>query len=210
MYFRVSSDPWCAVTGYPEYLNAELTNIKEVFKENGYTEEEIDTAMMERVRETRENDTEQTSRGIVVIQNIPNMTPQFNKIAREHGFKVANKSGTRIKDLITKAKTPLGDKNSNVIYNIPCGCGKYSYTGETHRKWETRRKEHHDKVRLTKQDILSGNLESAATRMNTNDGGLAKHTSTCTEEIKWEKAKIIGREERWTQRKYLSEKKTRE
>ena len=89
--------------------------------------------MTERVRETTENDTEQTSRGIVVIQNIPNITPQFNKIAREHGFKVANKSGTRIKDLITKAKTPLGDKNSNVIYNIPCGCGKYSYTGRSNR-----------------------------------------------------------------------------
>ena len=39
--------------------------------------------------------------------------------------------------------------------------------------------------------------------MNTNDGGLAKHTSTCTEEIKWENAKIVGREERWTKRKFL-------
>ena len=187
----------------PEYLNAELKNVKEVFQENGYSEEEIEAAMKGRVRATTENDTEQRTRGIVVIQNIPNITPQFNKIARQHGFKVANKSGTRVKDLTTKAKTPLGDKNSNVIYNIPCGCKKYSYTGETHRKWETRRKEHHDKVRLTKQDIESGNLESATTRMNTNDGGLAKHTSTCNEEIRWEHAKIVGREERWTQRKYL-------
>ena len=35
-----------------------------------------------------------------------------------------------MKDLTAKAKTPLGDKNSNVVYNIPCGCHKYSYTGE--------------------------------------------------------------------------------
>ena len=193
----------------PEYLEDELNNIKEVFKENGYTEDEIEDAMKERSRtttttaETTENKTEQPSRGIVVIQNIPNVTPQFNKIAREYGFKVANKSGSRVKDLTTKAKTPLGDKNSNITYNIPCGCNKYSYNGETQRKWGTRKKEHHDKVRLTKQDIATGNLESATARMNTNDGGLAKHASTCTEEIKWENARITGREERWTQRKYL-------
>ena len=64
-------------------------------------------------------------------------------------------------------------------------------------------KEHHDKVRLTTQDINSGNIESATARMNTNDGGLAKHSSYCNEEIKWEDAKIVGREERWTQRKFL-------
>ena len=39
--------------------------------------------------------------------------------------------------------------------------------------------------------------------MTTNDGGLAKHTSTCGEEIDWENAKIVAREERWTQRKFL-------
>ena len=53
-----------------------------------------------------------------MIQNIPNVTPQFNKIAREHRFKVANKSGSRVKDLTTKAKTPLGDKNSNITSHV--------------------------------------------------------------------------------------------
>ena len=121
----------------PEYLEEELGNIKEVFKENGYTENEIENAMKERKRsemteaETAENESEPTHRGIVVIENIPNVTPQFNKIAREHGFRVANKSGTRVRDLTSKAKTPLGDKNSCVSYNIPCGCNKYPYNGET-------------------------------------------------------------------------------
>ena len=192
----------------PEYLEGELCNIKEVFKENGYTENEIENAMKERREtETREAETtdenEPPSRGVVVIENIPNVTPQFNKIAREHGFKVANKSGRRVRDLTSKAKTPLGDKNSCVCYNIPCGCDKHAYNGETYRKWETRKKEHQDKVRLTKKDIAEGNHESAQTRMNTNDGGLARHAATCSEDIKWENAKITAREQRWTQRKYL-------
>ena len=39
--------------------------------------------------------------------------------------------------------------------------------------------------------------------MNTGDGGLAKHASVCPAGINWEKGKIIGREPKWTQRKFL-------
>ena len=102
-----------------------------------------------------------------------------------------------------KAKTPLGDKNKNVVYNIPCGCGKYSYTGETDRKWKTRRKEHMNKVRLTQEDIADGNIDRATDRMNTGEGGLAKHSTTCEQPINWEGVKIVGRESKMTQRKFL-------
>ena len=95
------------------------------------------------------------------------------------------------------------DKNKNVVYNIPCGCGKFSYTGETDRKWKTRRKEHMDKVRLTQEDITNGNIDRATERMNTGDGGLAKHNSTCGQSIDWDNAKIVGREMKTTQRKLL-------
>ena len=60
-----------------------------------------------------------------------------------------------------------------------------------------------DKVRLTQTDIDNGNLERADERMNTGDGGLAKHSATCSSEINWQDAKIIGREKKTTQRKYL-------
>ena len=69
----------------------------------------------------------------------------------------------------------------------------------------TRRKVHHNKVHPTKEDLDTGNIESANTRMNANDEGLAKHTSTGTEEIDWENTKIVGREQKWTQRKYLDQ-----
>ena len=142
----------------PEYLQGEMENIKQVFVENGYTREEIKNAMKEKERNATDNNEEELIRGMVVMQNVPGFTPQFNKIAKQHGFKVANKTENRVKDLISKAKTPLGDKNTHVVYNIPCKCGEYSYTGETDRKWKTRRKEHQDKVRLTKEDIDAGNI----------------------------------------------------
>ena len=130
-------------------------------------------------------------------------TEKFNKIARKHKFRIANKAENKIRDLVLSAKTPLGDKNTNVIYDIPCKCGKYTYVGETDRKWATRKKEHKDKVRLTKNDIGNGNVERATKRMNDRDGGLAKHATICQHEINWEESKIINKEENWTQRKML-------
>ena len=170
----------------PAYLEEELENIQHVFQDNGYPKEEVITAMAEK-EETNEQEAEEEgereTRGIVVMPNIPGFTKQFNKIAREHKFTVANKAENKVRDLTTSAKTPLGDKNTNVVYNINCKCEKYAYIGETERKWSTRKKEHQDKVRLTKEDLEKGDIERATNRMNDRDGGLAKHATTCQQGI---------------------------
>ena len=79
----------------------------------------------------------------------------------------------------------------------PCKCKKFAYVGETERKWETRKKEHRDKVRLTKEDIDSGDITRATNRMNDRDGGLAMQVTSCPHEIDWDEAKIIGKEQNW-------------
>ena len=60
-----------------------------------------------------------------------------------------------------------------------------------------------DKVRLTHDDITNENMERVTERMNTGDGGLAKHSASCDQQINWEEARIVGRETRNTQRKFL-------
>ena len=187
----------------PPYLEKEMKNIVEVFEDNGYSKLEIEDAMKERTTRKREKEDEETIRGMVVIQNIPGFTDQFNRIARKHNFRVANNTNNRVKDLISKAKTPLGKKNTKIVYRIPCNCVDHSYTGETDRKFESREKEHEDKVRLTLRDIEQGNLDMAQKRMNDGDGGLAKHASFCRKGINWEGARIVARESKWTQRKFL-------
>jgi hypothetical protein len=187
----------------PQYLENELDNIKDVFIDNGYSKKEVEYAMKDHTRQETNDEDQEELRGIVIMPNIPNFTPQFNKIAKKHRFRVANKADQKVRDLTTNAKTPLGNKNSNVTYNIPCKCRKYGYNGETDRMWKSREKEHQDKVRLTKRDLESGNREQAERRMNEGDGGLAKHASICSHGIDWENAKITNREPRWSQRKYL-------
>ena len=46
-------------------------------------------------------------------------------------------------------------------------------------------------------------MDMAQKRMNDGDGGLAKHASFCTKGINWEGARIVARESKWTQRKFL-------
>ena len=58
-------------------------------------------------------------------------------------------------------------------------------------------------VRLTQEDIPDGNIDRATDRMNTGDGGLAKHSTTCEQPINWEGAKIVGRESKMTKTKFL-------
>ena len=46
-------------------------------------------------------------------------------------------------------------------------------------------------------------MDMADKRMNTGDGGLAKHSTHCGEAVNWDKAKIIGKEVNTTKRKFL-------
>jgi len=99
----------------PQYLESEMKNIEKVFTENGYNRRDIRDAITMKKKTVKEENTE---RGIVVMPNVPNFTPQFNRIARQHEFRVANNTNNRVKELVTNAKTPLGDKNSCIDYNI--------------------------------------------------------------------------------------------
>ena len=61
--------------------------------------------------------------------------------------------------------------------------------------WGTRKKEHMNKVRLTKADIENGNMESAERRMNDGDGGLARHSTECLLGIDQDQGKFLGQEQ---------------
>ena len=77
------------------------------------------------------------------------------------------------------------------------------YVGETWRLFQTRKKEHMDKVRLTTEDLRKGNTLSAEKRMGKEDGGLARHIVECQSGVDWGNAEIVARERGLKQRKVL-------
>ena len=52
----------------------------------------------------------------------------------------------------------------------------YNDVGETWRLFQTKKKHHMDKVRLTNEDLHKGNTLSAEKRTGKEDGGLARYT----------------------------------
>ena len=67
----------------------------------------------------------------------------------------------KIKEIKRTSQEPLGVRQKCVVYKIPCTCQNTVYVGETWRLFQTRKKEHMDKVRLTNEDLHKGNTLSA-------------------------------------------------
>jgi hypothetical protein len=185
----------------PENLETELNNIEEVFIANGYKLDEITKCTTK--ESPRGATTEKTTpdRGMVNLPYVKGVTETLRRTLHKHGARVVSGAKNKVADAKAMAKQPLGDKQKQVVYDIPCTCGNHTYVGETKRQWKSRKNEHQDRVRLTHQDIREGKLESAEKRMNDGCGGLARHSTECVSEIDWERAKIITTECNWTQRK---------
>ena len=180
-------------------MNDELQNIEDMFVANGYERNEVKRCLREKVKEKTEETREY--RGVVNIPYVKKLSEQFKRVAEKHGVRTTFRPGKKLKELRKQSQCPLGDKRKAVVYRIPCGCDEAVYVGETYRQFETRKKEHERKVRLTRQDIEKGRFDSAERRMGKEDGGLASHSFKCESEIDWGKSKIVAMETGYRQRK---------
>ena len=65
-------------------------------------------------------------------------------VCRKFGMKVVFRSSHSLCSMLTKVKDALPmEKQANVVYRVPCSCGK-AYIGETKQRLETRLREHQD------------------------------------------------------------------
>ena len=56
----------------------------------------------------------------------------FKRVASKHGIMTAFRPGTKVKELKSMARTPLGEMKANVVYTIPCKCENNVYVGESY------------------------------------------------------------------------------
>ena len=187
-----------------KHLAEELNNIKDVFVANGYPRETVRRFMEQRHQQIdKKEQEEQESRGAVTIPYLKGLSERFRRTANRHSFRVAFKPGRKIKEIKRTCQEPLGERQKCVVYKIPCTCQNSVYVGETWCLFQTRKKEHMDKVRLTNEDLQKGNTLSAERRMGKEDGGLARHTIERQRSIDWTNAKIVATERGLRQRKVL-------
>ena len=94
-------------------------------------------------------------------------------------------TGPTLRSLLTKVKDPLPTtKQSNVVYEVPCTCGKV-YIGETKRQLETRRLE----TRLKEH-------KDACTKYLTDKSAIVEHAWANDHPINWTETKILQRANR--------------
>lgn len=140
-------------------------------------------------KSTEEQDEKDWERRTITIPYLKGFSEQVNRIAQKHSFKVVFKPGGKVKEIKSKCQKTLDERQNGVVYRIPCKCEESVYIGETQRLFQTRKREHENKVRLSKEDITCTRLDSAEQRVEKEDGGLARHSAECNEEINWEEAR---------------------
>ena len=177
-----------------ETKEKELDNVKTMFVANGYSKKSVEK-MMQPMNQSEKEEEEETQKSGVSIEYVKGISEKFRKIMNQFDFRVAFKSGQKIKDLQNRAKQPLGEKKNNVVYKIDCKCGKATYVGETKQRFEERRQNHKDRERLTRQDMEMGRNMSAQLRMGKTDAGLTRHSIiNCQREVNWNDAKPVTQE----------------
>ena len=179
-----------------KYLDKEIEFLVEIFRENGYDEEELRKSVQEVKSKWSDDDTQSTRTDeeasnqqtgeTVTIPWIPGVSPRLKKAFRKAGYKVVCKSGRNIGSILTAAnKTKLPPNSYPGIYRIPCSCGKTPYRGETKKRTLTRIDEH--RVNIEKKEW--------------GKSAVALHSKNCEGRIEFENATTVAVEPRKFERK---------
>ena len=96
---------------------------------NGYSRAFVRSASKQRTpREPDDNETEKPP--IVYLSYVADVSERIRKVCWDFNIRKVFKSGPTLRDILTKVKDPLPiTKQSNVVYEVPCTCGKV-YIGE--------------------------------------------------------------------------------
>ena len=155
------------------------SNLMKTFIGNGYPRAFVRSALKQRTpREPDDNETERPP--MAYLPYVAGISERIRKVCRDFNIRTVFKSRPTLRSLLTKVKDPLPTtKQSNVVYDVPCTCGKV-YIGETKCRLETCLNEHRD----------------ACTRFLTDKSAIAEHAWANDHPINWAETKILQRANR--------------
>ena len=73
----------------------------------------------------------------VMLSYVAGVSEDTSLVSRKFDIKVLFKSGQNLRSMLTNMKTLPVEKQSKVVYHIPCSCGKI-HIGETVRRLKTK------------------------------------------------------------------------
>ena len=140
------------ITTSPDSLQREEDHLASVLKCNGYpstftrASSTPPTQPAEDAR--REQPQGRDKPPLMVLPYVSGVSEDIRRMCRHYNLRVVFRSGRTLRSMLTRVKDTLPlEKNSNVVYQIPCsGCSKV-YIGETIQRLQTRLKEHQEALR---------------------------------------------------------------
>ena len=111
----------------------------------------------------------------MILPYVAGVCERIRMACRNYKIRVVFRSDSTFRSLLTKVKDPLPtEKQANVMYEVPCTCGKV-YIGKTKRYIETRLMKH----------------KEACIRGQTDKLSIAEHTRMEDHPINWNDTKIL-------------------
>ena len=140
-----------------EYLENELTNIKEQLKNNGYPKKLVNREIHKyRIMNNNRNENssnERIERKFISAPYILGASERLQRILRPFNLYLGNRSTNTIKNQLVKPKDKIKNiEKCNVVYKIECNDCNSEYIGETGRNLFTRLEEHRKDVSIGKEN----------------------------------------------------------
>jgi len=149
----------------------EQQHLTEVLGHNGYPV----TYIRNSTQPTRRAEEQEPPKATISIPYVNGLSEDIRRIAWGYNIRTTFRTQGTLRQTLTKVKDKLTDtQRSNVVYRIPCTCGKV-YIGETQRALGTRIKEHQDACRLC----------------HTEKSAVAEHAWDAGHRVDWEVVQIL-------------------
>lgn len=165
----------------------EHKHIMTSLKQNGYPANFIKkhSNIQNRKKDSQKED--QQPKGFAVLPYVKGTTERISRVLTQNKIKTCVKPHKTLKQILSRPKDPVRkEKQTGIVYSIPCDECEVEYIGETGRALETRKREHQAAVRLMKKERSA----------------LAEHCCETGHAIKWDSTKILNKEQKWHQRKW--------
>ena len=168
-----------SITKETTNLKTEKAHLASALQRNGYPAAFVKAASVETTPRELDRKAEQGEGKptLMMLPYVAGISERIRKACRSYNIRVVFRSGPTFRSMLTKVKDPLPvEKQANVVYKVPCSCGKV-YIGETKRRLETRLKEH----------------KEACVKGQTTKSAIAEHAWLEGHPINWDGTRILQR-----------------
>ena len=160
------------------HLSKEKKHLRRVLNTNGYPNRFINRSTAPHSQ--RHSEESKTPAATISIPFVSGISEDIRRVCGKYDVRVSFRAGKTLRSVLTRVKDPLPlEKQSMVVYQVPCSCGLV-YIGKTIRRLETRLKEHKD----------------ACSKGQTEKSAIAEHAWEHGHAIKWDDTLVLDHAKR--------------